>query len=258
MLDEPMVGPIANEIVEPVNEAEEQVVAPVVGMDEDNAMLFGDDDSEDDDFSDDDSEGIDEEEVEEVNEEWLMAPITPPPMLADLSTRSGNLEYRHGKLVKKVIQVSDAEVAAGVSIKEIGPRVFAIEGQVQMMASQMVHPADRWEQDDAQVEQGQQTMTQRDEEILRLVPSCFVIFDLEPLSLSFEFVFTSEIFKSLSFSLDHLFHLAIVCLDQHAHTLHHLESLLTISFDILDILKEDLVYQSLGKSLSLCLRFLDS
>ncbi|GKA63905.1 zinc finger, CCHC-type containing protein [Tanacetum coccineum] len=29
-----------------------------------------------------------------------------------------------------------------------------------------------------------------------LVPSCFVIFDLEPLSLSFDFVFTSEIIKS--------------------------------------------------------------
>ncbi|GKA43520.1 hypothetical protein Tco_0736244 [Tanacetum coccineum] len=47
-----------------------------------------------------------------------------------------------------------------------------------------------------------------------------------------------------------LCHLAILCLDQHAHTLHHLESLLTISLenlclDNLDIFKEDLVYQSL-------------
>ncbi|GKF82824.1 hypothetical protein Tco_0244480, partial [Tanacetum coccineum] len=81
-----------------------------------------------------------------------------------------------------------------------------------------------------------------------LVPSCFVIFDLEPLSLSFDFVFTSEISKSLSFSLDRLCRLTILCLDQHAHTLHHLESLLTISLDRLDILKEDLVYQSLRKS----------
>ncbi|GJX26677.1 hypothetical protein Tco_0232973 [Tanacetum coccineum] len=87
----------------------------------------------------------------------------------------------------------------------------------------------------------------------RLVPSCFVIFDLEPLSLSFDFVFTSEIFKSLSFSLDRLCHLAILCLDQHAHTSHLFESLLTISLDRLDILKEDLVYQSLRKSLSLIL-----
>ncbi|GJW60536.1 putative reverse transcriptase domain-containing protein [Tanacetum coccineum] len=55
-----------------------------------------------------------------------------------------------------------------------------------------------------------------------------------------DFVFSSEIFKSLSFSLDRLCLLAILCLDQHAHTLHHLESLLTISLDRLDILKEDL------------------
>ncbi|GKA55523.1 hypothetical protein Tco_0754595, partial [Tanacetum coccineum] len=75
----------------------------------------------------------------------------------------------------------------------------------------------------------------------RLVPSCFAIFDLEPLSLSFDFVFTSEISKSLSFSLDRLCLLAILCLDQHAHTLYHLESLLTISLDRLDILKEDLL-----------------
>ncbi|GJR48326.1 hypothetical protein Tco_1316429 [Tanacetum coccineum] len=32
----------------------------------------------------------------------------------------------------------------------------------------------------------------------KLVPSCCVIFDLEPLSLSFDFVFSSEIFKSSS------------------------------------------------------------
>ncbi|GJX52498.1 hypothetical protein Tco_0280867 [Tanacetum coccineum] len=47
--------------------------------------------------------------------------------------------------------------------------------------------------------------------------------------------FSSEIFKSLSFRLDRLCHLAILCLDQHAHTLHHFESLLTISLDRLDI-----------------------
>ncbi|GJS92869.1 hypothetical protein Tco_0799837 [Tanacetum coccineum] len=74
----------------------------------------------------------------------------------------------------------------------------------------------------------------------RLVPSCFVIFDLEPLSLSFDFAFMFEIFKYFSFSLDRLFHLAILCHDQHAHTLHLLESSLIISLDRLDILKEDL------------------
>ncbi|GKF08721.1 hypothetical protein Tco_0042945, partial [Tanacetum coccineum] len=42
----------------PLPEYAEQMIAPVVGMDEDIAMLFGDDD-----FEDDDSEGFDEEEV---------------------------------------------------------------------------------------------------------------------------------------------------------------------------------------------------
>ncbi|GJT80106.1 putative nucleotidyltransferase, ribonuclease H [Tanacetum coccineum] len=103
-------------------------------MDEDISMLFGDDD-----FEDNDSEGFDEEEVWEVNEEWLMAPVTPtlmpampppsvyelggpstaaaegssfplptpglpipPSVIEDLSTRLGNLEYEHGLLVKKI------------------------------------------------------------------------------------------------------------------------------------------------------------
>ncbi|GKC81349.1 hypothetical protein Tco_1137066 [Tanacetum coccineum] len=164
--DEPMVGLLVDEITKPIFEAEEQVITPVMDMDEDIAMLFGDDD-----FGDDDSEGFeDEEEVWEVNEEWLMAPFTPPPMpmvppssvyevggpsttasegqsfplpssglpvplsvIEDLSTRLGNLEYGHVHLVKKV------------------------------MASQMVQTVDRLEQVGTQVEQGQQTTTQRDE-----------------------------------------------------------------------------------------------
>ncbi|GKE42736.1 hypothetical protein Tco_1470020, partial [Tanacetum coccineum] len=171
----------------------------------DIAMLFSDDDFSDDDFKDDDSEGFDEEEVWEVDEEWLMAPITPPSMLVvppqsvyevgglstavavgqsfplpasgllvpssvieDLSTRLGNLEYRHRQLVKKVIQVSDAEVVDGIIIGEIGPRVSAIEGQVQIMVSQMVQAKDRLEQVGAQVDQGQQAATQRDEVIAGL------------------------------------------------------------------------------------------
>ncbi|GKB16544.1 hypothetical protein Tco_0850467 [Tanacetum coccineum] len=86
-----------------------------------------------------------------------------------MSTRLGNLEYEHGQLVKKVIQVSDVEVAAGVTIGDIGQRVFAIEGRVQVMASHMVHDANRFEQIGTQVEQGQQqTATQRDEVIAGL------------------------------------------------------------------------------------------
>ncbi|GKE76345.1 hypothetical protein Tco_1542465, partial [Tanacetum coccineum] len=177
--DEPMVGPLVGEIAEPMVEMEEQVIALVIDMKEDMAMLFGDGD-----FSDDDSEGFeDEEEVWEMNEEWLIAPVTPPPMpvvpppstyevggpstaategqsfpfptpgllvpptmIKDLITHMGNLEYRHGHLVKKVIRMSDAEVAEGITIRGIGPRVSVVEGQVQ----------------------GQQTTTQRDEVITGL------------------------------------------------------------------------------------------
>ncbi|GKE64293.1 hypothetical protein Tco_1518454 [Tanacetum coccineum] len=56
--DEPMVGPLVDEISEPIVKAEEQVIAPVVDMDEDIATLFSDDD-----FGDDDSKGFDEDEV---------------------------------------------------------------------------------------------------------------------------------------------------------------------------------------------------
>ncbi|GKE65385.1 hypothetical protein Tco_1519546 [Tanacetum coccineum] len=87
----------------------------------------------------------------------------PPSVNENLSTRLGNLEYGHGQLVQKVIQVSDAEVAAGVSIGEIGPGVFIVEGQVQVIASQMVHAADRWEQVGAQAD-----VQQRDTQIQQL------------------------------------------------------------------------------------------
>ncbi|GKC63642.1 hypothetical protein Tco_1096240 [Tanacetum coccineum] len=60
----------------------------------------------------------------------------PPSVIKDLCTRMGNLEYGHGKLVKKVITVSDAEVADGIAIGEIGPRVSAVEGQDQQATAQ--------------------------------------------------------------------------------------------------------------------------
>ncbi|GJX45797.1 hypothetical protein Tco_0262473 [Tanacetum coccineum] len=166
-VDEPMVDLVINELTEPIAalvvvKTEEQVIAPEIDVEEDLAMLFGNDD-----FSDDDSEGFeDDEEVCEVNEEWLMTPVTPPSvpvmppprtyevggpsiaaaeghsltllapgvpvppsLIEDLCTRMGNLEYGHGQLVKKVIKVSDAEVADGIAIGEIGPRVSTVEGQ---------------------------------------------------------------------------------------------------------------------------------
>nr|GEU40916.1 hypothetical protein [Tanacetum cinerariifolium] len=166
-VDKPTVDPVIEEIAEPDVEVEEQVVAPVMDMEEDLAMLFGDDNSSDD--------SLDDEEVWEVNAEWLMAPVTPPPMpvmplpstyevggsstyaieeqsftlpapgfyvhpsvIKDLCTRMSNLKYGHRKLAKKVIKASDAEMADGIAIGEIGPRVFAVKGKVHAMASQMV------------------------------------------------------------------------------------------------------------------------
>ncbi|GJT42756.1 hypothetical protein Tco_0951471 [Tanacetum coccineum] len=71
----------------------------------------------------------------------LLAPglPIPPSVIDDLSTRLGNLEYGHGQLVKKVIQV---------------------------LASQMVHAADRFEQAGAQALQA--AMQQRDTQIQQL------------------------------------------------------------------------------------------
>nr|GEU59420.1 hypothetical protein [Tanacetum cinerariifolium] len=182
-----MVDPVIDEVAELMVEVEEQMVALVVDIKEDLAMLFGDDD-----FSDDDFEGFkDDEEVWEVNEEWLMAPFTPPlmpdihtpstyevggpstlvveghsfalpatgflmppSMIKDLCTRMGNLEHGHGQPVKKVIQLSDAKVADGIAIREIIPRVSATEGQVQVTTSQMVQVMGKLEQVGTQVEQG--------------------------------------------------------------------------------------------------------
>ncbi|GKE15690.1 hypothetical protein Tco_1423267 [Tanacetum coccineum] len=120
-------GLCLGEVAEPIDEAEEQMIALVVYMDEDIAMLFGDDD-----FEDDASEGFDEEELPSVYEVGIPSTAAAEgpsyPLLAP------------GLPIPP--SVSDAKVAAGVTIGEIGPRVFAIEGQVQVMASQMVHAAD--------------------------------------------------------------------------------------------------------------------
>ncbi|GJV41185.1 hypothetical protein Tco_1419625 [Tanacetum coccineum] len=93
---EQMVVPAIEEVAEPVVEAED---ASMMDIEEDLDVFFGDDD-----FEDDASDGFGEEELWEVNEDWLMAPTTPPPVLAvvpglpvppcmieDLSTRLDNL-----------------------------------------------------------------------------------------------------------------------------------------------------------------------
>nr|GEV76934.1 hypothetical protein [Tanacetum cinerariifolium] len=77
--------------------------------------------------------------------EWLMAPVTPlratltvsstyeVGVVEDLSTRLGNLEYRHGMLTRKMEEVSDAEVADSIAIREIHPRVATVGEQAQTL-----------------------------------------------------------------------------------------------------------------------------
>ncbi|GJU01450.1 hypothetical protein Tco_1111788 [Tanacetum coccineum] len=201
-VDEPLVDPVIDKLAEPLVEVEEQMVAPVMDMEEDLAMLFRvEDGSSDDDFKG--PEG--DEKVWEEDEEWLMAPVMPPSMpsmpppstyevggsstataeghsftllapgvpvppsvIKDLCTYMCNLEYGHGLLVKKVIMVSDAEVADSITTGDIGPKVSTVEGQMQVMASQMVQVASGLEKVRAHVEQGQQAATQRDETIAGL------------------------------------------------------------------------------------------
>nr|GEY10312.1 hypothetical protein [Tanacetum cinerariifolium] len=116
MADEPMAGLMVNDVAEPVVKAEEEQMDAL-------------------------------KEVWEVNEEWLMAPTTPPlmPVVQPLSVyevRGPSTAAARGpsfshptpelpvpltviedlgtRLARKVIQMSDADVAAGVSIGEIG------------------------------------------------------------------------------------------------------------------------------------------
>nr|GEV77963.1 hypothetical protein [Tanacetum cinerariifolium] len=104
-VDEPLVDPVIDELAEPIVEVEEQMVAPVMDMEEDLAMLFG----VEDDSSDDDLKGPEGDE-------------------------------------EKVIMVGDAEVADSIAIREIGPRISTVEGQMQVMASQMVQVVSGLEQ----------------------------------------------------------------------------------------------------------------
>nr|GEZ35435.1 hypothetical protein [Tanacetum cinerariifolium] len=178
--DEPMVGLIVDEIVEPIVEMEEQLVKKVIQVSDVDV-----------------ADGITIGEIsptilvvegqvqvmaskmvqavdrpEQVGTQVEQGPSTadaegqsftlpspgflvPPSVIEDLSTRMGNLEYGHGQLVKKVIQVSDVDVADGITIGEISPTISVVEGQVQVMASKMVQATDRPEHVGTQVEQGQ-------------------------------------------------------------------------------------------------------
>ncbi|GJR65946.1 hypothetical protein Tco_1492068 [Tanacetum coccineum] len=172
-----MVVPAIEEVAEPMVEAEEQMIAPVIDMEEDLAALFGEDDN----FEDDDSEGFGEEEVWEMNEEWLMAPVTPPPvpfmpppstyevggtstaaieghslalpapglpvppsMIEDLSTRMSNLEYGHGQLVKKVIASQMVQAVGRLEqVQTLQATVQQRDIQIQQLQTMMAEMSSR-------------------------------------------------------------------------------------------------------------------
>ncbi|GKA76764.1 putative ribonuclease H-like domain-containing protein [Tanacetum coccineum] len=106
-----------------------------------------------------------------------MAPTTPPPVLAVpppsvYEVGGPSTAVAEGPSFPQVapgLPGSDAEIAAGVIIGEIGLRVLAVEGQMQVMASQMIQAVDRVEhvgvqvdvqQKDTQIEQLQTTVTE--------------------------------------------------------------------------------------------------
>nr|GEV98300.1 hypothetical protein [Tanacetum cinerariifolium] len=87
---------------------------------------------------------FDEEEMDDDDDdvEWLMALVTPSEGYCDYFEHlRGNLEYRHGVLMRKMVEVSDAEVGDSIAIGEIHPRVATMEEQVQTLQT-VLHGAE--------------------------------------------------------------------------------------------------------------------
>nr|GEX56103.1 hypothetical protein [Tanacetum cinerariifolium] len=88
----------------------------------------------------------------------LLAPrlSVPPTVIENLNTRLGNLDYRHGVLVRKMEDVSDAEVADSIAIGEIHPTVAIVATvgeQVQVMGSQIGQAVSRLKEIETRVQQ---------------------------------------------------------------------------------------------------------
>nr|GEV13508.1 hypothetical protein [Tanacetum cinerariifolium] len=123
-----MVDPVINELANLIVKVEEKMVTPGMDIEEDLGVLFfDDDDSSNEEFEG--PEGGSFIAAAEGHSLTLLAPEVSLPSLVieDLCTRMGNLEYGHGLLVKKVMTVSDVEVADSIAIKEIRPRVYVVE-----------------------------------------------------------------------------------------------------------------------------------
>nr|GEV79259.1 putative reverse transcriptase domain-containing protein [Tanacetum cinerariifolium] len=77
----------------------------------------------------------------------------PHTVIEDLITRLGNLEYRHRVLIRKIEEVSDAEVADSIAIGEIYPRMATMREQVQVMESQAVQVVSEIKEIETRVQQ---------------------------------------------------------------------------------------------------------
>ncbi|GJZ81006.1 hypothetical protein Tco_0646000 [Tanacetum coccineum] len=133
-------GPLGADLIEPVvDQVIDEVMEPMENPDKDVDMLMDDDDEDDDD------EGEDDEDGWEVNGEWLMAPVMPPPMLdvpppstfkvGRSSTAAPGLPFLVGRPFLRVVsrvavhhedigglsvQIKNLEHAHDVLVKKIG------------------------------------------------------------------------------------------------------------------------------------------
>nr|GEV03720.1 hypothetical protein [Tanacetum cinerariifolium] len=77
----------------------------------------------------------------------------PPTVIEDLGTRLGNLEYKHGVVMRKIEEVSNAVVADSIAIGEIHPRVATVGEQVQVVEAQTAQVVSRLEEIKTRVQQ---------------------------------------------------------------------------------------------------------
>nr|GEX84292.1 hypothetical protein [Tanacetum cinerariifolium] len=77
----------------------------------------------------------------------------PPTVIEALSTHLGNLEYKHGVLMRKMEEVSEAEVADNITIEEIHLRVATVEEKVHVIESQAVQVVSRPKEIETRVQQ---------------------------------------------------------------------------------------------------------
>nr|GEV30111.1 hypothetical protein [Tanacetum cinerariifolium] len=100
----------------------------------------------------------------EVKDEWLMVLVTPPLMSGMPSPSS----YKVGG-PSTAAEVSDDELVDGIAIREIGPRVFVVEGQAGTQRDEMIEGLSQ------QVQTLQDALQHRDVQIQQLQDLVFEI-----------------------------------------------------------------------------------